>query len=209
MASPFDFTEGQDPKAQVAAQAMPPPEQVEASEQPRGSANHRAPMRSESQRTPPVQREQRHRLRPIAEMAEDEPTGSRLWIDPKEFPEGFDLCWITKSVHGQPQPSHFSRRLKRGWVPVCAGDFEGKFDGRFTPPGHQGEIEVDGLVLAARDARWSAKARQEDRMNAAAAVLIKEQQLGSGELQGVKMGAQHPSALRFNKIRRSTERRPQ
>jgi len=149
----------------------------------------------------------RHRLRDPAEMPE-EGTGNRFHIDRKEWPDGFSLQWVTKSVYGQEQPTHTAGFYRRGWEQVWAEDFDGRYDGRWTSPGHKGPIEVDGMILVARDGRWTAKAEEQDRMKAVGALAVKEAQLRGGDLEGVGMdgGARHPSALRTNRIRKTTER---
>jgi hypothetical protein len=149
----------------------------------------------------------RHQLKPLDEMPDDT-EDDRLRIPRSEFPDDFDLQWVTDSIFGQPQPNHRSRFERRGWEPVHGDDFDNKFEGRFCPYGHKGEIGVDGMVLMARPMAWSNRARQEDRQRASEAVMIKEKQLRGGEIDGVKMdgGAQHPSALGVNRIRRSYER---
>jgi hypothetical protein len=150
---------------------------------------------------------QRHRLRPIEEMPA-ESVGSRMHIDRSEWPDGFSLQWVTKSIYGQEQPSHTSSFYRRGWEPVWGTDFEHRFDGRWAPVGHQGPIDVDGMILCARDARWSEKAAEDDRRKAHAALAVKEAQLKGGQLEGVGMdgGSRHPSALAVNRIRKTTER---
>jgi hypothetical protein len=140
-------------------------------------------------------------------MPDAQPAGSRLGISPEDFPDGMDLQWNTQAVAGQPMPTHFNGHLKRGWEPLQVGDCGGKYD-YFMPPGHKGVIEVDGLVLCTRPKAWSEKAKQQDRMDAANAVRIKEAQLQGGDLEGVTMGggSRHPNALRFNRINRTVER---
>jgi hypothetical protein len=148
----------------------------------------------------------RHQMRPVSEMpAEDE--DNRLGIAKADFPDGFDLQWVTSEVYGQPQPNHRQRFERRGWEPVHQEDFDSRFDGRFMPAGQQGEIKVEGMVLMARPMEWSRKARQEEELRARQAIAIKEAQLMGGNIEGVKMGggSTHASALRFNKISRSVE----
>jgi hypothetical protein len=145
----------------------------------------------------------RHQLRPVSEMA-DQQESTPLHIPASDFPDQFDLTWVTDSVLGQPQGSHRMRREQRGWVPVHGEDFGGKYDGRFTPKGTQGEINVDGMVLMARPKSWSEKARKEDQRAAQQAVAIKAQQLGRGALPGVS-GADHVSAKNFNHLRKHHE----
>jgi hypothetical protein len=167
----------------------------------------RSTRRSTRETAPPTAERPRHRLRPLEEMP-PEVEGNRLHIDKSEYPDGFDLQFVTRSIYGQEQPSHTAEFYRRGWEPVCGGDFDGKFDGRWTPPGHTGPIEIDGMILVARDARWSRKAKEDDMRKAHMALAVKEQQLRGGQIEGVGMdgGAQHPSALASNKIRKSYER---
>jgi hypothetical protein len=131
-----------------------------------------------------------------------------MHIDKSEFPDGFDLQFITKSIYGQEQPSHTAGFYRRGWEPVWAQDFDARFDGRWTPPGHTGPIEIDGMILVARDARWSKKAKEDDMHKAQGALAVKEAQLRGGNIEGVGMddGAKHPSALASNRIKKSYER---
>jgi hypothetical protein len=156
---------------------------------------------------PTNNRPQRHRLRDLSEMP-PEVDGNRMFIHRSEFPDGFDLQFVTKSIYGQEQPSHLAGFYRRGWEPVHGDDFDGRFDGRWTPPGYTGPIEIDGMQLVARDARWSAEAKADDARKAQGALAVKEAQLRGGQIEGVGMdgGAQHPSALATNRIRKSVER---
>jgi hypothetical protein len=156
---------------------------------------------------PTNDRPQRHRLRDPSEMP-PEVEGNRMFIHRSEYPDGFDLQFVTKSIYGQEQPSHLAGFYRRGWEPVHGDDFGGKFSGRWTPVVHKGPIEIDGMILVARDARWSAKAKEDDRRKAQMALAVKEQQLRGGQIEGVSMdgGSRHPSALASNKIRKSYER---
>jgi hypothetical protein len=169
----------------------------------------RAAMRNGPRETmPPTNdRPQRHRLRDLEEMP-PEVEGSRMHISRSEWPDGSSLQWVTKSVYGQEQPSHTAGFYRRGWEPVWGEDFGHRFAGRWTPVGHQGPIEVDGMILCARDARWSEKAKQDDMRKAQGALAVKEAQLRGGQIEGVGMdgGSRHPSALASNKIKKSYER---
>jgi hypothetical protein len=162
----------------------------------RGGPTHR------EDRADPRPRE-RHRLRPVSEMAEMQES-TPLHIDPKDFPDQFDLQWVTSEVFGQPT----NRRMRfeqRGWESVHGDDFDGRYDGRFMPAGHNGEIKMEGMVLMARPKAWSNKARQEDQRAAQQAVRVKADQLGAGQIPGVT-GADHPSALRSNYLRKQVGR---
>jgi hypothetical protein len=186
--------------------------QMPPASEPQRPANASAPVKrsirsSPRETAPPTAERPRHRLRPLEEMP-TEVEGSRMHIDKSDYPDGFDLQFVTKSVYGQEQPSHIVGFYRRGWVPVHGNDFEGKFDGRWTPAGHTGPIEIDGMILVARDARWSAKAKEDDKRKAQGALAVKEAQLKGGHLEGVGMdgGAQHPSALGVNRVRKTVER---
>jgi hypothetical protein len=166
-----------------------------------------AAMRSSPRETePPTMR--RHRLRDPSEMP-DEVASNRMGIDRSEWPDGFSLQWITRSVFGQEQPTHVAGFYRRGWEPVHAEDFDGRYEGRWTPPGHKGPIEVEGMMLVARDARWTKKAEAEDKRKAQQALAVKEAQIRGGVVEGIsEESTKHPSALGINRVRKSMERIP-
>lgn len=134
-------------------------------------------------------------------------TDNALHIPKEEIPEGMDLMWVTSEVYGQPQPRHRANFENTGWTPVHQEDFDGLFDGRWAPKGSDGEINHGGLVLMAKPLEMVQKARARDKVRARQQVQIKEQQWRSGELPGV-MGADDPTARRFNHVNRSVERIP-
>jgi hypothetical protein len=191
--------------------AAAPAEHIDSgyvTDRPAGPVERSSVRSSPRETVPPTNdRPSRHRLRPLDEMP-PEVEGNRMHIDKSEYPDGFDLQFVTKSIYGQEQSSHLAGFYRRGWEPVRGNDFEGRFDGRWTPPGHTGPIEIDGMILVARDARWSKKAKEDDMRKAQMALAIKEQQLRGGQIEGVGFdgGSQHPSALALNKIRKSYER---
>lgn len=131
--------------------------------------------------------------------AEDD---DRLRIDPSEIPDGMSYQWISSKVFGQEQPHNLARFQKQGWAPVPAS----RHDGRFMPKGHQGYIEMDGLMLHERPLEYTRKAREYEYQKARTQVRIREQQLASGDIPGVSFDTQHPTALRSNRITRSHER---
>lgn len=137
-----------------------------------------------------------------AQPLDDAP--DRLHISQDEIPEGMDLQWCTESVYGQSFPQRMSQFERGGWTPVYQSDFDGRFAGRFMPAGLDDIIKVEGLVLCARPIEYSLKARARDQRRAREQVAVKEAALTSGQMEGVT-GAQHPSAVRFNHIRRSIE----
>lgn len=146
----------------------------------------------------------RHVLRPVEEYTEYEEE-QRLMIPKPMWPAGFDLLWVTESVWGMPEMQHRARFERAGWVAVHQEDFEARFRGMFHPAKYEGEIKCDGLVLMARSAAWSEKAKQNNINRARQRVFVKEQQLRQGALEGVTLGPQHPTALRSNVIERSMD----
>jgi hypothetical protein len=143
---------------------------------------------------------ERHQLRAPEEYPADEQQDQRFHINKREFPDGFDLQWVGVTIWGQPQPQIEAEFLRKGWEPVCTGDFDGEFDGRFVPRSHHGPIILEGLMLCARPMAWSEKARSIARREASNQVKIKVDQLRKGELDAVTLDAQHKSALAFNHI---------
>lgn len=135
----------------------------------------------------------------------EEETPDRLRIDPKLIPDGMSLQWVTETVYGQPVPQRRALFEKRGWTPVHSEDFDGRFDGMFTPKGSQGEINMEGLVLMARPKTMTEKAKLADKQRAREQVFIKEQALRGGDMP-VSLDAQHPTAVRSNKINKTIER---
>ena len=122
------------------------------------------------------------------------------------IPDGMDMQWVTDSVLGQPFAEHRAGFERRGWTPVHPEDFDGQFDGMFSPKGSKGEIRLEGQVLMARPMHLSMKARQRDRRAALEQVAIKEAALTGGDLSGVTLDTTHETALRSNRIKKSVER---
>src|SRR6185436_6613792 len=111
-------------------------------------------------------------------------TQSELTIDKDLLPEGITLQWVTDSVYGD-SVSFAQRRAsfeKSGWVPVHPEDFDGRFDGMFSPVGSKGEINKGGLVLMAKPTEMARRSAERDRRKAAQQVSIKEQALYGGEM---------------------------
>lgn len=154
--------------------------------------------------SPGMRPAQRHVLRPVAEYAEFEEE-NRLYIPRAHFPDGFDIQFVTDSVWGRPETQHRARFERQGWVPVHQEDFDGRYRGMFMSSSIEGEIKVDGLVLMARSKSWSDKAREMDRKRARERVYIKENQLRSGDLNGVTLASDHPTAVRSNIVQRSMD----
>lgn len=153
---------------------------------------------------PPTREPLRHDPnRDISEYIEEEES-DRLKIAKSDYPDGFDLQWVTRSVWGRPESQLLGRFQRKGWKSVLPGEFEGKYD-HFVAAGHEGDIEVDGLVLMARPKTWSDRAKALDDRAAIEKVQIKTQQLTGGEVDGVKFDTQHPSARAVSRVNRSYE----
>lgn len=116
---------------------------------------------------------------------------------------GMSLQWVTHSVYGKEEPQIRASMEKTGWTPIHPEDFEGVFDGMFTPKGQDGEINMEGLVLMARPVQITEKARSRERRDAKTPVQIREHAIKGGDLPGVT-GASHPSVR--NTIMRERER---
>jgi hypothetical protein len=129
----------------------------------------------------------------------------KLHIKAEMIPPGMSALWVTESVFGQPQPQRRATFERKGWTPVHQEDFDGQFDGVFMPKGDDGEIKVDGLVLMMRPKELTDKARLREERAAREQVVIKEQALRGGDLP-VSLDATHPSAVGFNKIKKTVER---
>lgn len=152
----------------------------------------------------------KHKMRAAPNWETVDPTADdspdRLKINPDLIPEGMSALWVTDSVMGQSFHHHRSDFEKKGWTPVHQDDFDGQFNGMWMKRGDEGEINVGGLVLMMRPKQLTDKARKEDRRRAHEQVQIKEQAWRSGDLPGVSLDAQHPNAVKANRISRSIER---
>jgi hypothetical protein len=173
------------------------------------STERASPGRSSSpiERTPLRSGSGRHQLRPVHEMPADT-EDNRLHIPREDFPDQFDLQWVTTSIFGQPQDHHRSRMERRGWTAVYGDDFDSRYADRFG--GQPGKpIAVDGLVLMARSRAWSEQARREDQIRAGQAVAVKREAISSGSAlaeQGVAFSTSHPSLRSVNKAKGTMER---
>lgn len=130
--------------------------------------------------------------------------GNALDIPQELHPEGITLQWVTHSVYGKEEPQRRAKFEQAGWLPVHPEDFDGQFDGMFASRGSQGEVQRDGLVLMAKPTELVKKSRLREQRAARQQVSIKEQALYGGEINA--MGADHPSARKFNHVNRSVER---
>lgn len=129
-----------------------------------------------------------------------------LHIPQEMIPEGTDLQWVTDSVLGQPAPQTRMGYEINGWQPVNGQMWNNRFDGMFLPKGHKGEINVGGLVLMERPMELTMEAQGEDKRAADFARHSHEASLRGGELKGVSLDTQHPSAKAKTFVRREVVR---
>lgn len=154
-------------------------------------------VRQEEVRTAP--REKRQRLQKYGEGQD------RFSIPREMIPDGIDLQWVAYEILGQPAPQERVKFERNGWRPVLGQDFQGRFDGMFMPKGHKGEICVEGQVLMERPMELTIEARQEERQAAMTAVGVQERRLQAGQLDGVTLDTQHPTARLNTRLTRTVE----
>jgi hypothetical protein len=153
--------------------------------------------REEPIRTAP--REKRQRLQKYGDGQD------RFSIPREMIPEGLDLQWVAYEILGQPAPQERIRFERNGWRAVTPDMFEGRFDGMFMPKGHRGEICVEGQVLMERPMELTMEARREERVAAMNAVGVQERRLQAGQLDGVTLDTQHPTARANTRLTRTVE----
>lgn len=131
-----------------------------------------------------------------------EDTSSRLHVPAEIIPEGIEYQWCTCEVFGQQMPQRLSWWQRQGWRSVPAE----RHPGRWTPLGATGAIIMDGLMLMERPKAWCDRARAHDQAKARGQMEAKKAQLRGGDLPGVSLDAQHPSAIRSNVVRSQYEK---
>jgi hypothetical protein len=136
-----------------------------------------------------------------AVMEEELP--DRFHIPRDQFPEGMDLQWVTETVFGQNM-QRLTKFEKGGWTPVHSTDFDGRFDGIWTPKGSDEYIKEGGVVLCARPIEISLERKRQEKNAAIQQIRMKEQAFLAGGIDA--SGANHPSATKFNHISRTFER---
>jgi len=123
----------------------------------------------------------------------------RLHIDPQLIKqleaEGIALGWKVQSVFGQEQRQAKSVAQRNGWQYVEPGEIPGI-----------NVTEVDGLALMARPTSVHRKAKELEERQARARIKTMEYRHGIGDLPGVSLAPDHPTARQFNHHRRSVER---
>jgi hypothetical protein len=127
---------------------------------------------------------------------------SRFDVPPEIVPDGIEYQWNTSEIFSQPMTQRMAGWQKQGWRPVPAE----RHPGRWTPIGAAGDIVVDGLMLCERPKAWCDRAREHERRAARAQIEAKKAQFKGGDIPGVSLDAQHPSALRTNTIRSEYQR---
>jgi hypothetical protein len=141
----------------------------------------------------------------------EEQTGNSLHISKNDFPDGMVLQWVTTHVYGQPvDPKHLQSFTRRGFEPVCRGDFDGRYDS-LLPGGTEGQpISPGGMMLMARPKTWHEKAQTEDRKRAIGKIRSVEEKHRGGLIGGnapslLAEGVMHPGARNVSGIKRSVE----
>lgn len=168
---------------------------------PRLADVRQAEVRQEPQREVATRSgEKRERLRKFAENQH-----GPLYIPREMIPDGTDLQWVALEINGQPFPQERVQYEQNGWRAVHANQFDGRFDGRFMPRGYQGEIVVGGQVLMERPLELTLEARAEERRAALTARGVQEQRLIAGQLDGVTLDTQHPTARANTRLTRTVE----
>lgn len=98
----------------------------------------------------------------------------KYYIPQKDIPDGWTYEWKRKSVMGKEDHNYQSALLRMGWEPVPASRHPDRM-----PIGHDGVIEIDGLILMERPKELTEEARQIELRNARRQVRTKEEQLNS------------------------------
>lgn len=117
------------------------------------------------------------------------PQELRDWLTDNDI----DMQWNTIEVFGRPEMQMMAQMAAQAWEPVTVGMFDNKFD-YLMPRGSKGEITFGGLRLEWRPLELSREAKLEDDQAARAAVRAEENKLRGGNLDGVTLDTQHPTA---------------
>lgn len=126
----------------------------------------------------------------------------RLYVPPEIIPDGIEYQWCTYEVRGMEFATRMSEFERKGWKSVPAE----RHAGRWTQKGATGSITVEGLMLMERPRTWCDRARNHEQAAAKQQMDKKKGQLSRGDLPGVSLDTQHPSALRTNRIQSTYER---
>lgn len=113
---------------------------------------------------------------------------------PREMiPDGIDLQWNVDSVLGQAATQDRMSMEMQAWEPVTPDMWDGRFDGMFVRRGHQGEINVGGLVLMWRPLELTLEARSEELQVARQARYVEERKIQQGTPDGVNLDMLNPN----------------
>lgn len=84
--------------------------------------------------------------------------GDIYHVPPEEIPDGWDYQWNTYTVHNQMAIDQQVLMHANGFRPVPCD----RHEGRWTQPGHKGDIVVKGMRLEERPTALGEQARTED-----------------------------------------------
>lgn len=173
---------------------------AEAPRQKRKYTKRQQPQREAEIRTEPVReeiRETRQRVRKGFVGSTDIP----LSLREKYGARGMDLQWVTVSVNGQPTPQVRAGYEVNGWQPLLGKDAP-DIASLFMPKGWHGEIEVSGLVLMERPMELTLEARREEYAAAKQQLGAQVHKLQTGQIDGVSLDTQHPTARANTRLSR-------
>ena len=83
--------------------------------------------------------------------------GDQYYVPPNEIPTGWDYQWNQVTVLNEEQVQAQNQMYENGWRPVPAS----RHPGRWTKPGYEGAIIVDGLRLEERPLELTKEALNE------------------------------------------------
>lgn len=123
-------------------------------------------------------------------------TGDKFDVPLNERPRGWDYQWNPVTVLGQKIGEIVEQgdlqMMENGWRPVPAS----RHPGRWTPPGYEGSIVMEGLRLEERPMELSLEAKAEDEARAKAQVRDRTDalRLTQQNLPGAKVAKQRGQA---------------
>lgn len=88
--------------------------------------------------------------------------GDKFHVPGNEIPTGWDYQWNPVTILNQEQVAQQNQHYENGWRPVPAE----RHAGRWTRPGHTGDIVVEGLRLEERPEALTDEALHEGEMKA-------------------------------------------
>lgn len=114
----------------------------------------------------------------------------------EDIPNDMSYQWNNSTVYGKEDHSYNSDMAAQGWEPVHSSRHP-----HLVPPGYDGPIILDGMVLVERPKELTQEAIREDRMRALGEVRAKEDQLYGarpdtpvGRSLGIKKDFERPTA---------------